>query len=435
MVWASALTLIGLAAQAPPTLSLAEAERLAVEHAFAVRIAKSNVEKALQQRRQAEGGLGPRLDLTATYTRLDERTTVFPGSETQDPILGSIDSKVTRLSLVFPIDLFGVLRKSVQAAELNRRATADLLADQVNAVKNLVRDAYYEILRADQVLGVQKEALTSAEDRLEKARKRLDAGAIAKFDVLRFETDVSRAQAAVIAASNRRRQAKNNLNSVLGRPIETAFEAEPVPAGPSLGSGADAFVEAALRNRPDLRSAQNLVLAFERLLKTAMGGSFPTLSLGATHTWTIDPGFGGRENQTVATAQLTFNVFDSGITRAKVASAKQDLEQARIRLEQLRLAASLEVRQALIRAENAQQTLEVAERTVVQQREALRVAQLKFDVGEGILLDVTDAQVELTRAQEAVIAARFDYLSAYAALQRAVGVDDLGSALSGASLP
>lgn len=435
MVWASALTLIGLAAQAPPTLSLAEAERLAVEHAFAVRIAKSNVEKALQQRRQAEGGLGPRLDLTATYTRLDERTTVFPGSETQDPILGSIDSKVTRLSLVFPIDLFGVLRKSVQAAELNRRATADLLADQVNAVKNLVRDAYYEILRADQVLGVQKEALTSAEVRLEKARKRLDAGAIAKFDVLRFETDVSRAQAAVIAASNRRRQAKNNLNSVLGRPIETAFEAEPVPAGPSLGSGADAFVEAALRNRPDLRSAQNLVLAFERLLKTAMGGSFPTLSLGATHTWTIDPGFGGRENQTVATAQLTFNVFDSGITRAKVASAKQDLEQARIRLEQLRLAASLEVRQALIRAENAQQTLEVAERTVVQQREALRVAQLKFDVGEGILLDVTDAQVELTRAQEAVIAARFDYLSAYAALQRAVGVDDLGSALSGASLP
>ncbi|HRI42620.1 MAG TPA: TolC family protein [Fimbriimonadaceae bacterium] len=435
MVWASALTLIGLATQGPPTLSLAQAERLAVEHAFAVRIAKSNVEKALQQRRQAEGGLGPRLDLAATYTRLDERATVFPGSETQDPILGPIDTKVTRLSLVFPIDLFGVLRKSVQAAELNRRATADLLADQVNAVKNLVRDAYYEILRADQVLEVQKEALASAEERLDKARKRLDAGAIAKFDVLRFETEVSRAQAAVIAATNRRKQAKNNLNSVLGRPIETAFETEPVVASAALLPAADRYVEAALRNRPDLRSAQNIVLAYERILKTAMGGNLPTLSLGATHTWTIDPGFGGRENQTVATAQLTFNVFDSGITRAKVASAREELEQARIRLEQLRLAASLEVRQALIRAENALQTLEVAERTVVQQREALRVAQLKFDVGEGILLDVTDAQVELTRAQEAVIAARFDYLSAYAALQRAVGVDELGSALSGAPTP
>jgi outer membrane protein TolC len=429
MAWASSLAMIGLALQGAPTLTLDEAEKIALRHAFAVRTAQSNVEKALQQRRQAEGGLGPRLDLSATYTRLDERPTIFPGSENQDPILGAIDSKVSRLSLVFPIDLFGVIRKSVQAAELNRRASADLLADQVNLVKNQVRDAYYEILRADESLQVQKEALASAEDRLEKARKRLEAGAIAKFDVLRFETEVSRAQAAVIAATNRRKQAKNNLNSVLGRPIETAFETAPVAKEGTLTFEADAYVAAALRNRPDVRSAQNLVLAYERLLKTAMGGSLPTLSLGATHTWTIDPGFGTRENQTVATAQLNFNLFDSGITRAKVAAAKQDLEQARIRLEQLRLGASLEVRQALIRAENARQTLEVAERTVVQQREALRVAQVKFDVGEGILLDVTDAQVELTRAQEAVIAARFDYLSAYAALQRAVGVDDLASAL------
>lgn len=432
MAWAGALALLGMVVQGPPTLTLAEAERLAVQNAFSVRIAQSNVEKALQQRRQAEGGLGPRLDLTATYTRLDERPTIFPGSETQAPILGAIDSKVSRLALLFPVDLFGILRKTVQAAELNRRASADLLADQVNAVKNLVRDAYYEILRADQSLDVQTEALRNAEDRLEKARKRLEAGAIAKFDVLRFETDVSRAQAAVIAATNRHRQAKNNLNNVLGRPIETPFDTEAVPAAATMGEPAEKYVEAALANRPDLKSAQNLVLAYERILKTQSAGSLPSLSLGATHTWTMDPGFGTRENQTVATAQLTFNVFDSGITRAKIAAARQDLEQARIRLEQLRLTASLEVRQALIRAENARQTLDVAERTVTQQREALRVAQLKFDVGEGILLDVTDAQVELTRAQEAVIAARFDYLSAYAALQRAIGVDDIPSAVAGA---
>ncbi len=49
----------------------------------------------------------------------------------------------------------------------------------------------------------------------------------------------------------------------------------------------------------------------------------------------------------------------------------------------------------------------------------------------GILLDVTDAQVALTQAQEAVITARFDYYSAYAALQKAVGADDLQKALAG----
>ncbi|MBX7134267.1 MAG: TolC family protein [Fimbriimonadaceae bacterium] len=430
MAWTGFGLALGLLLAGQPTLTLEEAEKIAIDRAFNIRIAASNVEKALQQKKQLQGNLGPRLDLTGSYTRFDERSQVG-ASSTGDAILGSIDNKQIQASLSYPIDITGVLRKAVQAAELNRLASEESLRSEINDIKNIVRESYYEILRADNSLNVQQEALKNAQERLDKARQREQAGAIAKFDVLRFETDVSRAQAAVIAAQNRIRTAKNNLNNVLGRPIESDFSASQLPDAPSMQSTADDYVNAALRTRPDVKAADTTVQAFEKLLKTAGAGGLPSLSIGATHTYNPDPGFGGRQNQTVANLVLTFNVFDSGITRAKVDAAKQDLEQAKIRLEQIRLAASLQVRQALVKAENAKQTLEVALKTVEQQREALRLAQIRFDVGDGILLDVTDAQVALTQAQEAVITARFDYYSAYAALQKAVGADDLQKALAG----
>jgi outer membrane protein TolC len=396
-----------------------------------VRIAGSNVEKALQQRKQAEGGLGPRLDLKGTYTRFDERQSISTGGT--DSILNPIDSKQIQVSLSYPIDITGVLRNSVRAAELIRKAAEETLGSEVNSIKNQVRESYFEILRANNSLSVQEEALKNAQERLDKARLREQAGAIAKFDVIRFETDVSRAQAAVITARNRIRTAKNTLNNTLGRPIETEFTAQTLEEAPGMGASPDDYVHVALRVRPDIRAAADTVAAYEKLLKTAGATALPSLNLGATHNLNIDPGFGTRKNQTVATAVVTFNLWDSGVAKAKVASARQDYEQAKIRLEQVQLVASLEVRQALVKAENAHQNLEVAMKTVEQQREALRVAQLRFDVGDGILLDVTDAQTALTQAQEAVITARFDYYSAYAALQRAVGSDDLPKALAGDS--
>jgi outer membrane protein len=106
-------------------------------------------------------------------------------------------------------------------------------------------------------------------------------------------------------------------------------------------------------------------------------------------------------------------------------AAREVKEQAAIRLEQTKLGVSLEVRSALTRLSSARQAYDVAISGLAVATEALRLAQLRFDEGAGILLDVTTAQAESTRAQGAVVTARYQYLSAVAALQKAVGSDDL----------
>jgi outer membrane protein len=92
------------------------------------------------------------------------------------------------------------------------------------------------------------------------------------------------------------------------------------------------------------------------------------------------------------------------------------------------------VRAALTRLETARKAHETALAGLALARESLRLAGLRYDEQAGILLDVTTAQAELTRAEGAVVTARYQYLTAVAALQRALGTDDLDASTQGGQL-
>jgi outer membrane protein TolC len=101
------------------------------------------------------------------------------------------------------------------------------------------------------------------------------------------------------------------------------------------------------------------------------------------------------------------------------------VEQAQIQLDQLKLAAALEVRQALSRLASANEALLTALKTEELAREGLRLAQLRYDESVGILVDVTTAQAQLTSASLSASIARFSALTALAELNRALGADTL----------
>jgi outer membrane protein TolC len=148
--------------------------------------------------------------------------------------------------------------------------------------------------------------------------------------------------------------------------------------------------------------------------------------LSAAHNRVIDPPMGSSDNGTIGTLALSYPVFDSGITRSRVRAARQDENSAMIGLEQVTLAVVLDVRASYTRLATAKESLAVALDSEKLATEALRLAQLRYDEGAGILIDVTAAQADLTAARGSVQSAKYEYLTAYSALQRAVGRDDLG---------
>ena len=405
-------------------LSMDEALRIAVENSFSLKISASNVEKTRQKIKEAKGTVGPKLTAQGTYTRFDQASTANIGGNTVT--VSPIDQKQAQLVFSMPLDLTGVIGRGISAARASEQASLSSYEATKNDVRLTVKNAYFGVLQTMAFVDVQKEALTRAETQLKNARIEFEKGSKAKVDVLRFETFVSQAKADLITAENSLSLAKSAFNNALGRPIETPFELEDVVAMAQPEWTEEGLVAASMANRSEIKAIQYQVSALENIQRAQEGGLKPSLSVSATHTRNIDAqGFSARDSSTTGVLSIAFPLFDSGITRAKVNQARQDVVQAKTPLDQITLGISLEVRQAISSLINAKARLDVAEKQVTLAQETYDIAALRDKVGEGIALQVIDAQTELTRARTGLVTARYDYLKAFAALQRAIGADDL----------
>lgn len=411
-----------LAVQQHP-LTIDEAVQIAVNNAFNVRLAQSAAEQARANQAAAAGALRPQLNAQGQYIRLAEGVSFSSGG---GGFGGSTaDSKQVNLVLSQLIDISGVTRKTVEARRFQKLASETDVETQVNEIKNLVRTQYYIVLQTRELVRVQEVELTSVRQRLQNARLREAAGDVARFDVLRLETDEKRSEQALLEAQRNYDLAKQQLNNLLGRSVGTEFEPVEVTALPQVALSADDAVGVAQQQRPEVRSGAYLVQAADALVDVEAGGLKPSLNASAQYNRTIDPAPGQAAQSLFGILSISFPVFDGGITRARTRAAREFEEQAELRLDQTKLSVSLDVRSALTQLETARKAYEVALSGLALARESLRLAGLRYDEQAGILLDVTVAQGELTRAEAAVVTARYQYLTAVAALQRALGTDDL----------
>ncbi len=401
-------------AQSGPVLTLDEAVRIAARNSFTVRLAQNNLDRAQDLIRQAETANGLRLNVTGTYSRYDRPPPSFGGPS-------HIDSKVIQTQLSANVDLAGANRKFISASRFNAEAAAASLIAEMSTIRQTVETYYFAVLQSEWQVTVQQEALATAQRRLRDTQLRFNQGLIARFDVIRLETDVTRAQTGLATAQNTVIQAKQNLNNVLARPIDTPFEPESFGQTTAPVPDANALVAEAMTRRPEVLAAEKRLQSLRKTTEGEKLGLAPSLNVGITNTTTINPTQFQRDNQPQAFAQVTIPIWDAGVTKARVALARRDEQQAQIQLEQTRVLVDLQVRSAIVRIANAQQQIEAANKTIEQETEALRVAELRYQAGNGILLDVTTAQENLTRARSDLARARYEYLTAYADLEKAVG--------------
>lgn len=413
--WILCAAIQALLSQDNPKLSLEEAIRIGTENSFGLRIAESNLRRTQQQIREAEGSLFPKLSLNATYTRFD-KATVSNGI-----VFSPIDSKQAQLSITAPIDIAGNLGQAIRAADATKKARQADIDAETNNLRRDIRAAFFQVLQAEGIVTASADAVKNNQERLQVARSRFENGAAPKVEVLRAETALRQSESDLFAAKNRLELSKSTLNNILGRDIRTNFDAQDVTMLPTVPASTAELVERAWKQRPELVAADSQIEALKLAKQIAGRGLRPSLNVSLTYSRVIDPGFGQRENSGTGVLAFSWPLWDKGVTRAQVAQADEDLQQGLIRVDQLKLGVSLQVDQAHTNLKNALSRLEVAKTQVGLARETYRLAKLRADNGEGIQLEVTDAQTELTRSEINLVTARYDYLIAYAELLRAVG--------------
>jgi outer membrane protein len=199
---------------------------------------------------------------------------------------------------------------------------------------------------------------------------------------------------------------------------EVADEVLPPVAGED--GGLEPLVSEAERSRPDLTALEQQARAQELTVGSAQGGYGPALGISTALT-DAGPALDSTVWNWNATATLTWNIFQGGLTRATVSEARSTLSAARAQAEVLRQQIRVDVDQARLGVRAAQGSLGAADEVVVNARERLRLAERRYQEGVGTLVELGDAQVALTTAAAQRAQADYNLSTSRAQLVRALG--------------
>jgi HAE1 family hydrophobic/amphiphilic exporter-1 len=340
------------------------------------------------------------------------------------------DTVAWDLSLNQALFTWGKIPAAIRAAKLGLASGAEQLRLARQGALQDVTEAFYDVLLAQELLGIARKNLKLRERHLEDARKRFDLGTATDYDRLAAEVDLENIRPLVIRQENAVRTAKKRLLFHLGREeaeIDVQGTLESVPA--PLPTYEEA-VALALDRRPELTNQRLLVEGHEELVKIAKTDLRPRLDLvGSYGERSLSAG--GTELDATAwsgAVVLSFPLFDGFRTRGRVMQARSSYATARLDEAKLRDQVTLEVRAALDAAREAQLIVEALAGTVAQAERLLQMAEQGLDYGVKTRLDVDDARVNLTQARANRASAQRDYLVALTTLRWAQGV--LGEAPS-----
>ena len=312
---------------------------------------------------------------------------------------------------------FGQNGAAVQAARKAADASLSDYANQRLQISDTVKEAYTNINLARHLIAVAQQSMDRARLNLESARGLYDVGSQPYSAVTRAEVDVANADVALIQARNAEEVARVALNTAMGIAVDAPTEVEDNLIYEPIALDPGALHAAALAQRPEYRQAKLRADAF-RAIVTQMERSFlPTITGNS-----FFGGFTTSLNQAwSATLAMTWPIFDGGNTIAKLREAKANLAAAELRIKSTALAIAQQVEQARVNVREASQRIEAAKTAVASARENYRLAQGRFDVRVGTILELTDAQLALTQAQQTQAQALADYRIGLARLDLAVG--------------
>ncbi|MFW6202267.1 MAG: TolC family protein, partial [Gemmatimonadota bacterium] len=257
---------------------------------------------------------------------------------------------------------------------------------------------------------------------LAAAERRSSVGAATRSDVLRATLELNQARQAELEARTQRRTAAFALGRTVG--IDGAVGAR---LEDSLDTGELAMtreeliadVEAAA---PAVRAASASATAADAAVRSARSRYLPSLSFTAGTDWfNQDPALSGGRSSWSLRLGMSFPLFDRFQREEQVATSRIQAEVAEAQLRDARLAARAEVERLIATLELAEQQLELAREAADVAREDLRVQEERYRLGAATILDRITSQVALDEAEQALVAARYDYQIARAELEALVG--------------
>jgi multidrug efflux system outer membrane protein len=387
----------------------------ALRNGFDARLAAARVQEARAQYGIARSEYFPSVDYQGSWNR-----------QRADRILNPAGKAQTRWTveagLSWELDLWGRIRRLNEAALAQYLATEEARRGVMLSLVSDVAVAYLELRELDEDLAIAKSTTAAFQDTYDLFRRRLEGGAASALETERAAASLAHVAAQIPEIERAIVARENQINFLLGRnPQPIPREGPPFAVPPDVPPGLPSTL---LTRRPDIRRAEQLLVAANAGVGVAKADFFPRLSLtgffgqvspelgslfeGQSRTWGIGP-------------SLVGPLFQGGRVKRGYEAARARRDQAVVSYEATVSNAFGEVSRALVDRAKLVETERQRAREVAAYQEAVRLANVRYGSGLSAYFEVLEAQQQLFPAEIALAQTRRDQLVAVVDLYRALG--------------
>lgn len=383
---------------------------LALQNNRDLRLAVLNIEQARAQLELRRADPWPSLNAGLSGSR-------------QPTSAGGVSSSYSAGVLVtaYELDLFGRVRSLADASLAQYLATEEARKAVQISLLAAVANSYYALLGDEELLRITRQTLLTREDSYRLIKLRFDNGASSQIDLRQAESLLESARVTLAQATRQRALDENALVLLLGQTLPPALAAAPGAAAlPDLPVGLPSDV---LLRRPDVRQAEQQLIAANASIGAARAAFFPRISLTGS-VGSVSSELSGLFGSGMAWSfapQLLQPIFDAGRNQANLRASEIGRDIALAQYERAIQSAFREVADALAGRATLGQQLRAQQAQLKAEQDRYRLAELRYRGGAASYLDALDAQRSLFAAQQAQLQVQTQSLQNGVTLYRVLG--------------
>lgn len=323
-------------------------------------------------------------------------------------------------------DVFGATRSGVAAAEADAQASATTLADAQVSIAAEVAVSYLQLRGYQERLRIARDNYASQGETLQLTRWRTQAGLATSLDVEQARATNEQTRAQIPALESAIVQSENSLAVLTGKPPGTLHAQlnapQPLPAAPD--ALAISIPAEALRQRPDVRTAEHRVSAAAARVTQADAARYPSFQLSGSlglSALTLGSLTGSGAVVSALLGSISLPIADGGAIRAQVRAQEAALDQARVDYQAVVLTALKDVENALVSLSGTRERLAALRAAAEAAGNASLLARHRYASGLIDFQVVLDTQRTLLSTQDSVAVAETDLGTGMVSLYKALG--------------
>jgi outer membrane protein len=407
-----------LAGQDTLHLRLQEAEKIAVQNNPRVSAARFSAEASKEVPKELRSNYQPNVFGSVTGAGASDGSRIAAGALNNPIIYNRFASGIGVSQLITD---FGRTANLVGSAE--SRSLAEQERSNATRADVLLRvDAsYFSVLRAQAVLTVAQQTVSARQLVADQIAALAQNGMKSNLDVSFANVNLADAKILLSSAENDLKASRATLANAIGYPNQQDFvlSDEPMPEAPPADF--KGFLTQAIRDRPELASLRFEQEAAAKYAKAERDLWMPSISTIAS-VGLVPVGVAALQNQYGAVGvNVNIPLFNGGLFKARHAEAELRAKGAQENVSDLQNRVVRDVQVAYLNAVTGYERLSLTQKLLEQAKLAQDLAQSRYDLGLGSIVELSQAQLNLTSAQIAVTNGRYDYQTEWSTLQYQIG--------------